>query len=119
MYSMLLKFSYYRSLNAQKRENVSILGSFNVVQAQGALDGMNFEIFGLGQHFYFENVLYFGQNLLSQDCKYLNRENIASFQKGSTLLGATGAYVGKHFEIVEFRQNSNFENLLYFGPNLL
>ena len=64
IYSILVKISCYKPLNAQGRENVSILGGFDNTWAQWALVGVKFEVVELGQPFYFEHIFYFGHNLL-------------------------------------------------------
>ena len=51
MYSILVKISCYMPLNAQKRENVSILEGFDIIWAHWASVGVKFEMVELGQNF--------------------------------------------------------------------
>ena len=39
MYFILIKISYYRALNAQKRENGAILGGYDVIEGPKKLGG--------------------------------------------------------------------------------
>ena len=63
MYFILVKISYYSALNAPKRQNGGILGGYDVIGGPGGSIGKSFESLKFGQKLYFENVLYFGQNI--------------------------------------------------------
>ena len=58
-----MKISCSTSLIAQKRENGAILGGYDVIGCPRGIGRENFEKVKFGQNFYFEKILYFGQNL--------------------------------------------------------
>ena len=76
MFFIGVKISCYTSLIAQKRENGGILGGYDVIGGPSGIGRENFEKVIFRQNFYFEKILYFGQNLSIVALKMLKNVKI-------------------------------------------